>query len=70
MSVKAKMYSEKAHARLYHILDEFETSHRGIQNLKGIIPDDQYMELLEKNSEQLIHRIMLFRQQEQILNNA
>lgn len=46
-----------------HILDGFTSSHRGIEQLKekGLINDQQYTELLEKNTRRLIERIAEFK---------
>ena len=64
------MYSKKSNTYLHHhIIDGFAASHDGIKNLKstGIIPDQEYTELLEKNIERLITRIKEFRVAERIV---
>jgi hypothetical protein len=68
--MKEKMYSAQANRMLHdHILDGFASSHKGIQNLKneGIIKEEEYTVLLEKNIERLIDRVKEFRLMERML---
>jgi hypothetical protein len=68
--MKAKMYSEQSNSYLHHhIIDGFKSSHEGIKNLKqeGIIREDEYTTLLEKNVERLIDRIREFRMMEKMM---
>jgi len=67
--MKAKMYSGKSNSYLHdHIIDGFASSHDGIQNLKksGLIKDEEYTQLLEKNIDRLINRIKEFRLAERV----
>lgn len=67
--MKEKMYSKQSNTYLHHhIIDGFTASHKGIKNLKqeGIIPEQEYTALLEKNIERLIARIREFRIAEKI----
>jgi hypothetical protein len=62
--MKAKMYSQKDHSYLFdHVLDGFASSHDGIEQLRdsGLIGDDEYADLLKKNSSRLIDRIKEFK---------
>jgi hypothetical protein len=68
--MKPKMYSSVSNSLLHdHILDGFASSHKGIQNLKkeGIIREDEYTTLLEKNIDRLLDRIKEFRVMEKML---
>lgn len=68
--VKEKMYSKQSHSMLHdHIIDGFVASHDGIKNLKeqGIIHDQEYAELVEKNISRLITRIKEFRVAEKMM---
>jgi len=67
--MKAKMYSGKSNSYLHdHIIDGFASSHDGIRNLKksGLIQEEEYTELLEKNIDRLINRIKEFRLAERV----
>lgn len=46
-----------------HVLDGFESSHRGIEELRrsGLIDQSEYTDLLEKNTVRLIDRIKEFK---------
>lgn len=62
--MKPTMLSRARASYLFdHILDGFSSSHRGIEQLKekGLINDQQYTELLEKNTRRLIDRIAEFK---------
>jgi hypothetical protein len=68
--MKPKMYSAEANSMLHHhIIDGFETSHKGIQILKkeGLIREEEYTMLLEKNIERLIDRVKEFRMVERLV---
>jgi hypothetical protein len=68
--MKPKMYSAEANSMLHHhIIDGFETSHKGIQILKkeGLIREEEYTLLLEKNIERLIDRVKEFRLMERLV---
>ena len=67
--MKPKMMSARQLSYLfYHILDGFESSHRGIAQLKkdNLASDEEITALIEKNSERLIERIKEFRLIEKI----
>lgn len=53
-----------------HILDGFSSSQRGIEQLKekGLINEQQYTELLEKNARRLIDRIAEFKILQRLLS--
>lgn len=62
--MKGLMLSGKDKNLLFdHLLDGFEASNNGIKNLKqsGLVKDDEYTELLEKNAQRLIDRIKEFK---------
>jgi hypothetical protein len=68
--MKPKMYSAQSNSLLHHhILDGFESSHKGIQTLKkeGLIQEEEYTFLLEKNIERLMERIKEFRLMERLV---
>jgi hypothetical protein len=54
---------EKASYLFDHVLDGFKSSHEGIERLKqsGLIDEQEYTELLQKNSDRLIDRIREFK---------
>lgn len=62
--MKQKMYSQQSNSMLHdHIIDGFHSTHQGLQQLKddGIIAEQEYVELLEKNIKRLVERIREFR---------
>lgn len=68
--MKQKMYSAQSNSYLHdHILDGFAASHEGIRNLKdqGIIPEQEYTALLEKNIARLVDRVREFRIMEKMV---
>jgi hypothetical protein len=63
-TVKATILTKRKIEYLFdHILDGFKSSHQGAQYIRrdGIINDQEYKEILEKNSERLIQRIHEFK---------
>lgn len=62
--MKGSMFSQQKVNYLFdHLLGGFETSNKGIQNLKqsGLVKEEEYTELLEKNAQRLIDRIKEFK---------
>lgn len=62
--MKPKMYSAQSNSLLHdHILDGFHTTHEGLHKLKedGLVTENEYTELLEKNINRLLQRIREFR---------
>ncbi len=62
--MKATMLSKIKAAYLFdHVLDGFESSNKGLKNLKatGLVKEDEYTELMEKNAQRLIDRIKEFK---------
>jgi hypothetical protein len=60
---------EKATYLFDHVLDGFRSSHEGIIKLKeaGLIGDDEFAELLQKNSTRLISRVNAFKLGQQVV---
>jgi len=54
---------EKSAYLFHHVLDGFKSSHEGIVKLKesGLINEEEYIDLLQKNSTRLIDRIREFK---------
>lgn len=62
--MKPTMLSRERATYLFdHVLDGFESSHKGIEQLKknNLIGDQEYTELLEKNTKRLIDRVKEFK---------
>jgi hypothetical protein len=62
--MKPRMMSKQAMDLLFdHILDGFEGSYKGIENLEqqGLVSENEIHELLKKNSERLIDRVKEFK---------
>jgi hypothetical protein len=62
--MKPLMLSKKNSSYLFdHVLDGFKSSHHGIEKLKtqGLINEDEYADLLRKNSDRLIERVQEFK---------
>lgn len=59
----ANLSKQKTEYLFDHVLDGFKGSHEGIEQLraKHIISDEEYTELLVKNSKRLIERIREFK---------
>lgn len=57
------MSEEKATYLFDHVLDGFESSHKGIEQLreKDLISDEEYKDLLRKNIARLIDRVKEFK---------
>lgn len=58
------MFSDNSVRLLFdHILDGFKSSNDGLRQLKhtGLVKDDEYTVLLEKNAQRLIDRIKEFK---------
>ena len=64
------MYSRDSNSLLHdHIIDGFASTHEGLRQLKdtGVIEEDEYTQLLEKNVKRLIDRIKEFRMAERLI---
>lgn len=62
--MKQSMLSKKNSSYLFdHVLDGFRSSYEGIEQLKQqhLISEDEYVDLLKKNSSRLIDRIKEFK---------
>jgi hypothetical protein len=70
IEMKATMFSKDKVVYLFtHVFDGFKGSYEGIVNLKqqGLVNEEEYVQLLEKNHQRLIDRIKEFRAAEKML---